>query len=242
MIADLQPYLFASLGFLFGLLGPIVVDRNRRKLDTDETYSAVLIELDELRYRIANGAFGISLDHGKATREHVVQFYTVASDFEKRHAREGISGKLLGMLGWPEGAVEGVSAARRREREQRNTGTSLKKAASPLLGAKLGQLAALPPKVQNALLEVKANIDILNEEIDMQRFYFEKTFSSATDTNHDIAIKSCAQCEVNVSERMRVLIEKISVLPKLSIQGIDIPQPSKRPPTAEEKAAAVGKD
>jgi hypothetical protein len=236
---ELRPYFLMALGFFFGIGGHIILDRNRRKLDVTQTYRAILVELDELRYRMALGAHSIAMNHGKATRERVAELYMVARDFEKRHAREGISSKLYGMLSWPVQSIEAMSQWTQKQRESAGTGTSLKKAAVPLLGARLDQLTALPPNSQNALLEVKANIDILNEEIDMQRFFFQQTFSSSADeTNHGIATRSSAQCEVNVSDRMRILVGKISALPELAIPRTEIPPASGPQPTAEERASA----
>lgn len=41
-VLQLQPYLLLALGFLFGLVGPIIHDRNRKSLDTQEFSQALL--------------------------------------------------------------------------------------------------------------------------------------------------------------------------------------------------------
>ena len=64
------------------------------------------------------------------------------------------------------------------------TPLSLKKYSVPYIESKMDHLALFNEKTQGILLAIKAHVELVNQEVDASRFYFEKTFDSSLDSNN----------------------------------------------------------
>ena len=61
--------LFVFLGWLLGLLGPIIVDTIRKKRDIRDVRAALETEVHELQYRLAGAAYFVEMRFGDVNRK-----------------------------------------------------------------------------------------------------------------------------------------------------------------------------
>jgi hypothetical protein len=228
----LQPWLAAVLGFAAGLLGPIIIDRNRRKLDAADSYAAVLLELSELRFRLATTIFAVLMDAGKLTRDDLKMIYAAVRHYEETNHTDPIAVGVGNILHFTDDELHALSAMKAATRVRESVGKGLKKSTAPVLEATLQKLPALPARVRNTLLEIKANLAIFNEEIDRQRFYFQLTFQDLKPENHLIATQTTHSSEEHVGDRARIIVRKISSIPELALPEYPLPP---RPPELDLK-------
>ena len=90
---------------------------------------------------------------------------------------------------------------------------TLKKIELPLLNSKLGSLSLFDLGFQRELLDIRTQINFLNEEIEQSRFYFQMTFDGGiSDENHKLLVKNLQDSYLHISRIARTIVEKVNVL------------------------------
>lgn len=193
------------LGWMLGLLSPVIVRSIEQRRNARATRNAINEELKELAVRLANVYSLIVVRFGDCKREDYKWLLSVIERCgkESRDPRfeEGLRKQL-------ELNDEGFDAVVATQRAKENEGVGLKKFRAPYLTAKVGDLSLFSEDDQRALLEILANLEIFNEEVDMARYYFDLTYNEAlSKENQDQVRSSVMKSYLNVSARAKIVVD-----------------------------------
>lgn len=211
-MGTLETVLFLLLGWLFGLLSPIIVDSIKRRHEIKEVKVALIIELQELQYTLMGMVFLIADHTGKYDRKLLEWMRPIAERYEGIHSTDSILKMVKSLLTL---SNEQLAIAVEKSKGDSNKGLSLKKHFAPLLDSKIAQLGAFDQPFQNILLEVRSHLNMINEQIEHYYFYFNKTFDSSLTEENRVNIGKNMQGSYNViSEQARIVVDLIEKLSK----------------------------
>ena len=207
----LYQILFLVLGWILGLLSPVVVDALTKKRRQAEARQGVLVELGELKLGLASDTFALAGSIGAWDREYLTWLKAVlessrgAHDEERRQLLETVTG----LLGLDDQQLAATA---------RNAGLpatpALRKHHLPYLESKLETLASLRPEALRQLLEVKAQIGVINELLDDIRFCLGKSFDSLPPSTRqaiDASLQTSYRAVVRSSRQAADLIGRLKL-------------------------------
>ncbi len=208
-----EKVLFLFLGWLLGMLSPIVVDAIRRRREVKEVKIALLTELSDLQFRLANTVWITSIRTGQYNRSFLEWYKPIIERNSYLHKLENVLKTIESNLQMSD---EELFLAQAKLAASETGGLGLKTHRAPLLDSKIGQLGYLPVSLQSILLEIHSRLFILNEEIEQYRFYFQQTFSSSiSDVNHTLIVKNIEGSYNAVRQQARMISDFIDRAIKL---------------------------
>ncbi len=178
---------YVILGWLFGLLGPSIVDRIKKSYTKKDLFGGIKTELSECQYSMVNYACRLGMRAGKYDREFLEW---VLPYFEKYQGSEVESKKNLiklikTLLENEDEVLEKIVTSDREEKK--GYSLSLKTIHLPFLMSKISELSLFCIELQKIIYEIISRLKLINEEIDSAIKYHYMTFDSAiSDDNHDI--------------------------------------------------------
>ncbi|WP_116811182.1 hypothetical protein [Steroidobacter cummioxidans] len=203
----LSKTLFLFLGWLLGLFSPVIVDAIKRRRENREIRDALRIELSELRYRLACAHYFIQMRFGTVDRALLSWVSPILKNYTGLNPSENISKSIEMQLSLDDGQI---AALARNDKASPDAGLSVKKYTAPLLESKFALLSGLDTPLQNRLLEIRTNLNLLNEEVDQSRYYFQLTFNSGvTENNRSRAVDNLGQCYLNLASRAKNVADHI---------------------------------
>ncbi len=210
MLEGIVNLLYLILGWLLGLLSPIIVDGIKKRYQKREIERGILTELKELKLKLVSVVYLVADRSGTIEKELVTwlqtHLETYAGVYPPDEAVEAIN--RLSALSDEELAAMSSPLAIRGD----GRGLTLKKYGTPLLDSKITFLTVFNEEFQNRVLEIKAQINTLNEEVDLTRFYLMKTFDSLSQENHQIVSQNLDDCYRQISAMARRIVDHISEL------------------------------
>ena len=139
MSETLTAVLLIILGWLFGLLTPIITNHNLRARENKEVLLALQVELSELKYRLACAVYRVNMHNGTVDR-HLLEWlkpifenYTGINPFEK--IRDSINMQLK----LPDEQIKALSDY---DKADSSGGLTLKKYNVPLLETKFALISS----------------------------------------------------------------------------------------------------
>ena len=118
---------------------------------------------------------------------------------------------LVNLISLPEQEME-EHLRRANTITQIQEGLSLKTIQIPFTNSMLGKISVLQNNVQKALSAVMLRIHILNQEIELSKVYFEKTFDELTPQKHQTIVNNYDSSMQNVKKIMLEACDQISEL------------------------------
>lgn len=216
MDEDFSRILYLVLGFLAGIGGSIIVDRNRRHLDRKEFREALINELRELRLRLALVAIHVHMRRGTLDHERLRWVASICKGHQGPSELDGFNDLIASLPGLSEEQLKQTVVAFNAIRPP-DIRSSYKHYYAPVLGARLGQLGSLPSRVQAILLDINAQLMLFNEEVDRAMHFFDMTFQSVGEENYRIAVENYGRGEVNIATCAKLIVDRISQLPDFQI-------------------------
>jgi len=202
-----EQILFLFLGWLLGMLSPVVVDAIRRQREVKEIRKALLVELKDLQSRLANTVYLLSLRTGKYDRAFLEWFKPIIERNNYLHKLDNVLKSTEYGLALTD---DQLAVAAKQLLASEGGGLGLKNHYAPLLEAKIGQLGSFDVEYQRLLLEIHSRLTIVNEEIEQYRFYFQQTFSSdISDVNHKLIIQNIDGSYMAVQTQARMICDFI---------------------------------
>jgi len=204
----LEAVLFVILGWLFGLLSPLIVDAVRDSRRKEEIAEGVKTELRELRLRCAMTLYGVYEYLGKWDRSFFSWLVEVLDDYhgEHTHRRDNLFVAVKEFLKRTDDELSALAAARREAKG--GTDIGLRKYHVPYLDAHIDRLSYFSEAEQREILEVRTQLAMLHELIDQCRDYLRLSFSVLPDDLNRSALESnLATTYNNIGERMRYICE-----------------------------------
>ncbi|MBL7130425.1 MAG: hypothetical protein ISS45_03330 [Candidatus Omnitrophica bacterium] len=174
-------YIFC--GWILGLLGQPIVSKIEKYYRRNDLKIAIYSELKNLGVRLAAVCYKIEMHLGirdKSTLRWVKSIYErYRVDYPK-----GLSEAIEKLLQSPD---EQFNIATNLFKGDETIGLSLKTYSLPFSESIVEHLSIFNSKFQRDIFEIRAQISILNEEVENAMFYFRLTFDpSCMNTNKDI--------------------------------------------------------
>jgi hypothetical protein len=205
----LEKVLVLVLGWLLGLLSPIIVDGIKSHREAARGREAVRTELCELSELLVVAAFQARKAAG-AIDKPFLQW--VAERLRQRSPSQVPSLQVA------------VEAALTVSDEEFAIGAPLLALAAgkasmlqhypvPLLDSRVSALWTFDAEYQRRLLDIHKNIALLDAIVDLFHQYFSLTFTQLSPSNHALVADNLRQCYENYAERARIVVDRIAALP-----------------------------
>lgn len=198
--------LYITLGWLFGLLSPRIAIGIEKYYKRNDLKKAIFSDLKNLAVRLTATHSTIQMHLGIRNKESL--------KWEK-NIYEKYRDKCL------EGVLEAIEKTIQAPDELFKKATNLFKADENIcLGLKTyslyfivsisEQLSIFTPGFQREILEIRSQVDILNEEIEMAKFHYRLTFdSSCMKTNGTIICTNLKNNYNEIQHRCKIIVDKI---------------------------------
>lgn len=199
------------LGWLLGVLGPNITESIRNFYRIRELKDTFYIELDSLRYRLANVYFSLLLLLGRLSLEKVNWHLHIFTAYEGPDAPELPSGFSALRERLTEDNISEVNIFYRTQNE--GVGKTLKRFSLPYIYSQLEFLTLLPSDYQVRILDILAHINMFNEQVDYATVTLDRSFnSSMTVDNYHINDTNLNNAYEKIAESARYISDKIGDL------------------------------
>lgn len=162
------------LGWLFGLVGPAVVDAIRTRRTVRAIKKSLLLELAELQIRVGGAAWYLAAYIGAVDRNYLEWLKAVHDRYRGVRGDTQMAAMIEQMLSRPDADIaNGVAqyAANASSRRLR-----LRRYPTPVMDMALQHLSRFDPSTQQRLLELKTSLVIFDELAADAREFFSLTF------------------------------------------------------------------
>jgi len=90
---------------------------------------------------------------------------------------------------------------------------NLKKYSLPFLESNMSSISLLDMKLQRLIIQIRTRLNMVNEGIDLNLFYYVKTFDSTLSEDNSAIIKNnLNQSYQNISRQYRMIVDQITRL------------------------------
>lgn len=195
------------LGWLLGLLSPMIVDTIRKRYRKKEVRQGIITELSDLRLRMATAVYRFESHFGTYDRALVNWLIPI---LENHNSQTEIGDCLKGIKEKAAFDDQAFHECAKRQKEQPYKGLSVKKYRVPYLDSNIGELGIFDERSRAAILDVRAQLEMYNEEIDEARLYQKLTFDLRdSEINHPIAYQLVQNCYKNLGQRAKQIADRI---------------------------------
>ena len=200
---------FLALGWLLGLLGPIIVDSIKRRRENILGRAAILTELAELAGILATAAYGARMRLGTVDRKFLEWLKVTLEQHATTSRLQEFIPQLRTQLSWTNDQLRAVS---QHMSEEDGKATMLQHYPVPLLDARVSALWSFDTSLQRQLLEIRRNVAILDDVVDRSRKYFDMTFTKLEGNNYELVAGNLTQTYELYAERAIVIVDQIKSL------------------------------
>lgn len=208
---SVEKFWLLLLGVLLGLLCPAIVDAIRRQREVVPVRKALLGELHELKYRLACAGRRIEERFGVVDRSYLQWFRSVVVEYEGNKPKDSILEFVDAQLNLTD---EEIALDAKRKLADSGGGLELKKYLVPLLDSRIPSLWFFESRFQHLLLDVRAELNLLNEEVDEARYYSRLTFTKLEGDNQSRVESNLIASYRQIARRAKITVDKISELEK----------------------------
>lgn len=180
----LDDALLVILGWALGLLGGPITDRIRRAYTARDLKKAVLAEIRELRYTMANCANQFAVKTGTLDHELLAWLEPIEKGYDGPDKQPGGLNAIEQLTALsPQTLRTQIAAA------AAPGGLSLKRYALPFVEAQASNFAMLPLDLHRRLLRVGEQLNLYNQDVDFLNQQFAFTFDGSLDAMNHTAIR-----------------------------------------------------
>ena len=206
---SIEKALFLLLGWALGLLAPAIVEAIKRQREALQVRITLLGELHELKYRLAVSAYAAEKRFGIVDRPYLQWLRSMIIEYKGSKPRDSILDAIDMQLSFTD---EQIAHVAKTELADSKGALTLKKYFAPLLDSRIPSLWYLDSRLQQLLLEVRSELNLLNEEIDQARYYFGLTFTNLDSENHSRVSGNLTESYRQIAKRARLTADKIGEL------------------------------
>lgn len=207
--ATIDKLAFLALGWLLGLLGPVIVDAIKRKRENTLGRVAILSELTELAGVLSIAAYAARTRLGTVDRQFLEWLKGTLEQYATTPKLQEFIPRLCTQLSWTD---DQLSAVAQRISADDGKGTVLQYYPIPLLDARVSALWSFDTLFQRQLLEIRRNLAILDDVVDRSRKYFDMTFTKLEGKNHELVAENLTQTYELYAERAMIIVNLIKSL------------------------------
>lgn len=205
------------LGWLLGLLAPIIVDAQKRKREDGLGRLAIKTELANLRVKMAFAAYTIEEHQGSMTR---LMLEWVIKQLGTQHSDKQLSLVSSALTKLLETSDEQLSQYFTSKKTPPGKSLTLQRYNTPLLDARVSALWSFDTASQRVLLEIRSALDIASEIVDRATYFTNLTFQKLENGNHQRALENVSGCYDQYAAQAKRIVELIDVFEQ------SLPRPS----------------
>lgn len=205
----LEKLAFLFLGWLLGMLGPIVVEAIKRKRENALGRKAILEELNELAGTLAIAAYGARMRLGTVDRPFLGWLKAFLEEHAVSPTQRDFVPRLQTQLSWSD---EDLQKAARHTSANDGKGTMLQHYSVPLLDSRVAALWTFDTTFQRQLLEIRRNVALLDDIVERGRKYFDLTFTKLEEENYRLVTENLEQTYSLYAERAKSIVDQIANL------------------------------
>ena len=202
----------AFLGWLLGMLSPVIVSRIQRKYTKKDLHVGIINELRSIRYRLVCTAHLLCAQYGNYDKNFLQWCVANIEGTEQEEGSKEVLKMLQKQIQLQDAEFAPLVNALRAKT---GVGKSLKKADLAFSEMHLNDLSLFSIKFQSMLFDLKAKLAHYNDEVEKSEKYHMMTFdSSLSPENHQI-VKSeiSSKYEIITGMTMRA-VDKITEIIK----------------------------
>ena len=205
---SIEKLAFLLLGWLLGLLAPVIVEKIKLTRENKMGRIAIVSELRDLGCMLSLAAYGVRINQGKIDRKFLewlkddLEKYASSEEFQlfipsldKQLLSSDKDLKELGILYPREGK-----------------GTMLQYYPVPLLDARVSALWSFDTSFQRNLLSIRQSLALLDDLVDRSRKYFDLTFTKLEGDNYRIVSENLKESCFVYAERAQKTVNMIRKL------------------------------
>ena len=205
---SIEKLAFLLLGWLLGLLAPVIVEKIKLTRENKMGRIAIASELRDLGCMLSLAAYGVRINQGKVDRKFLewlkddLEKYASSEEFQlfipsldKQLLSSDKDLKELGIL-YPE----------------KSKGTMLQHYPVPLLDARVSALWSFDTSFQRNLLSIRQSLALLDDLVDRSRKYFDLTFTKLEGDNYRIVSENLKESCFVYAERAQKTVNMIRKL------------------------------
>ncbi|RYE39365.1 MAG: hypothetical protein EOP24_44475 [Hyphomicrobiales bacterium] len=201
--------LFLFLGWLLGMLSPVIVSAVTRRRDNALGRAAILTELNDLAATLAIAVYGVRSSLGTVDRPFLEWLRAFLETHPIPEGLKRLQSNLPVHLSWSD---EDIEKGAKYMASAPGTSAMLQRYPVPLLDARVSALWTFDTDFQRRLLEIRRNVALLDDIVDRSRKYFDLTFTNLEGENHQLVRGNLNQCYELYAERATMVVEKIADL------------------------------
>ncbi|MEK7604532.1 MAG: hypothetical protein AAB442_01935 [Patescibacteria group bacterium] len=198
--------LYITLGWLFGLLTPPISSRIDRKYKEKDFRFAICSELKNLATRIAGLSFKVHLHLGSLDKPSLRWI----GDVYKKYNDGMVTPEMEKIFGASDADFKTVME---KYKASENRSLAIKTFSLPVMDSLLGDIWVFDSQFQREILELRSQVDILNQEIENCMQYFFLTFDPSTmSANATVLNTNLKESHGLIADRCKIVVSKIDVI------------------------------
>ncbi|KZZ77956.1 hypothetical protein A3767_19080 [Oleiphilus sp. HI0133] len=209
---------FLLLGWLLGLLSPLIVDYMRKKRMKQDLFLAIKTEAEDLQLRIAVTSFQLAQRHGDFSREYLIWLNSVLKGYSGSESVESIKSLVASLIIAPD---EELDATKEHMLPETGSMLSLKTFRACLIENLGAELINYPAEYQRRIHEFKNQLHTMNQEIERAVVSGDRTFDSGLSSeNHRLVKQDLELRYASIREMCDRVVDRLGGITKFDIKSI----------------------
>ena len=202
----LEKLIILAVGWLLGLLAPVIVEKVRAEREAGAVAAAIKNELNEVAYRMALAAYNTLMHLGAVDQDFLKWLQDSIILYRGMEPKESIAKSIEMKLSL---APEQLSTITASEAAQGVRSLVLVKFSVPFVDARVSAFHSLAGTVQLQLLSVRADVRLLDDLVDQSRAYFDLTFGKLDEANYATVVENLRGVYMQYAKRCRIAVDRI---------------------------------
>lgn len=206
---SVEKVLLIALGWLLGLLAPVIVDGIKRRRENEVGRVAIRSELRDVAHKLALASHYIHIHQGTVDKENLTwlkrHLESHAALVDSQPVMDSIRMQL---------AMSDAEHAQFVRLRIANHGKSvvLQKYPVPLLDARVSALWSFENAFQRQLLDIRTRIELLNDLVDRSRKFSDMTFGKLENGNYELVVQNIEQTYTEYASSARRIVDLVAQL------------------------------
>jgi hypothetical protein len=165
----MQKILLIILGWLLGILSPILQEKMQQKRNTKKISAAIITELNDLEYRLMFLAFGLFTHIGKMNKDFLSWAASVKENYSGPFVNEETNNAIVRLSALSDDEITRLFPDRSQTK-----GLRMSKMMIPFTQSKVDSLTHFPTDFQKQIFSILSQLSYLNDNIDFSMEDFDR--------------------------------------------------------------------
>ena len=206
-----EKLLLVALGWLLGIISPVIVDAIRRRRENALGRTAILSELRELAYKLALAAYGVRMEHGTVDHAFLQWLKPLLEQYAGFYDAQAFVPRLRTLIAMNE---QELAQMNKHTAQAGSKGLMLQRYPVPLLDSRVAALWSFDTEFQRQLLEIRTRLELLDDLVDRSRKYFDLTFTKLEGNNYALVTENFSQACAQYAQSAENIVGVIMALPR----------------------------